>query len=87
MKKFTLIELLILLAILAILLSLLLPSLSKAREHTKKAVCQSNLKQTYIASLSYAKNWNNWTPASIGWNVPTSSPWRAVLREYVNSEA
>lgn len=47
MKKFTLIELLIVMAIIGILLSLLLPSLTKAKESARRAVCMSNQSQIY----------------------------------------
>ena len=55
--KFTLMELLIVIAIIAILLSLLLPSLQKARLKSYHAVCASNLSQIYRGVMSYtAKN-------------------------------
>lgn len=51
--SFTLIELLVVVAIIGILVSLLLPSLSKAREIGKRAVCLSNQKQISIATQMY----------------------------------
>ena len=49
MKKFTLIELLVVVAIIGILLTLLLPSLAKAREAAYSTVCKNNLKTFYMA--------------------------------------
>ena len=56
MKKFTLIELLVVIAIIAILVSLLLPSLGKARYMTRKAICASNLKQNGTGLSLYNKD-------------------------------
>jgi prepilin-type N-terminal cleavage/methylation domain-containing protein len=63
MKRFTLIELIVVVAIFGILISILLPSLRKARYHSKLAVCVSNLKQTGISYTLYATNNNRRYPA------------------------
>ena len=52
-KEFTLLELIVVVAIVGILISLLLPSLSKARIKAEQAVCLSNLKQLQAAHLRY----------------------------------
>jgi len=44
-KGFTLIELMIVIALIGLLMSMLLPSLSRAREASYKTVCKSNMKQ------------------------------------------
>jgi prepilin-type N-terminal cleavage/methylation domain-containing protein len=62
MKKFTLIELLVVVAIIGILTSMLIPSLKKAREEGKKAVCKSNLKQVGIAIQLYIDENNDYFP-------------------------
>lgn len=54
---FTLIELLVVIAVLAILMSILVPSLGKAREQGRAAVCMSNVKQLILAFRLYAQDY------------------------------
>ena len=59
LSNFTLIELLVVVAIIGILISILMPSLAKAREKTKRAVCKSNLKQVYTSIITYSMGYDS----------------------------
>ncbi len=61
-KAFTLIELLVVVAIIALLISILLPSLSKARELAKRSVCAANLSGNGKSIAIYANQYRGKYP-------------------------
>jgi prepilin-type N-terminal cleavage/methylation domain-containing protein/prepilin-type processing-associated H-X9-DG protein len=70
-RGFTLVELLVVIGIIALLISILLPSLNKAREAAKRIQCGSNLRQMDIGLVSYAAAFRGFIP--IGWGVQKQS--------------
>ncbi|MCH2208582.1 MAG: DUF1559 domain-containing protein [Lentisphaerales bacterium] len=77
-KKFTMIELLIIISILGILSTLLLPSLHRARDSAKMAVCMSNQRQLGIAFTNYSASNNGQLPSPLS----TSYTWDDLLATY-----
>jgi len=59
---FTLVELLVVVAIIALLIAILLPSLNKAREAGRSVVCMTHLKQIGQAVIMYAGENNQTLP-------------------------
>lgn len=59
-KKFTLVELIVVISIMMILTSLLLPALGKARAVGMRISCANNLCQLGLASAMYASDYDDW---------------------------
>src|SRR5436190_8757707 len=71
-RGFTLVELLVVIGIIAVLISILLPSLNKAREAANRTVCLSNMHQFGLALRIYANTYKEYVP--IGYISSSAGP-------------
>lgn len=85
MMRFTLIELLVVIAIIAILASLLMPSLSKARDTAKKIECAGNLKQMGTANTCYTNDYDGYI-INAGQCHSDYAKWPERLLDYLGME-
>lgn len=84
-KGFTLIELLVVISIIALLLSIMMPSLRKAKEKAKSSLCQNNLKQLSLGFMMYLVSNNNKGPAaSVSRYSPGYEPWIDQILPYMS---
>jgi prepilin-type N-terminal cleavage/methylation domain-containing protein len=68
-KGFTLIELLVVISIIALLLSVIVPSLAKAKEAAKNMICLNNQKQLGLYFQMYADQNDNTMIELVNWNA------------------
>ncbi len=65
-RGFTLVELLVVVAIISLLVALLLPALKEAREKARMAACLNNQRQLSVVLRVWADNHDGWTPCGGG---------------------
>lgn len=87
--SFTLIELLIVIAIIAILACLLLPALNQARKRGHAISCMSNQKQTMLAQIQYSNDYSGYMVVLVPYKSPGQwENWVSLLtREFSNTGA
>jgi prepilin-type N-terminal cleavage/methylation domain-containing protein/prepilin-type processing-associated H-X9-DG protein len=73
-RGFTLVELLVVIGIIALLISILMPSLARARQSASLVSCQSNFRQIYTACSMYANDHKGKLPAS-SWTRGNQDHW------------
>ena len=85
-SAFTLIEMLVVIAIIAILVAILSPTISRAMENAKTTQCLSNIRQVGLALTNYAVDNRGYLPPVGSWggqNVPT---WFNTIAPYLGSD-
>ena len=85
-SRFTLIEMLVVIAIIAILASMMSPSLMSALDASRRVACQNNLRQQYFGLSTYAGDFNDCLPPSPRWSLmfPMLSAHNAAHRGFLH---
>ncbi|MEX2217527.1 MAG: type II secretion system protein [Phycisphaerales bacterium] len=78
-RGFTLIDVLVTLAVISVLLSILMPSLSSVRETARQVVCRSNVRQVGIGLVLYAEAYQDRVPYSGFLEGPNPTPHETVI--------
>jgi prepilin-type N-terminal cleavage/methylation domain-containing protein/prepilin-type processing-associated H-X9-DG protein len=95
---FTLIEILVVIAIIAILAAILFPVFAQAREKARAITCISNSKQLNLATLLYSQDYDETFPMGFGYYLPdggwlysgvgdTQPNWRTTNAGFVSGMA
>jgi prepilin-type N-terminal cleavage/methylation domain-containing protein/prepilin-type processing-associated H-X9-DG protein len=82
-RGFTLVELLVVIGIIALLISILLPTLSRARQAGNSVACQSNLRQVGLGLVIYADANDQSLPTADRLNSAGTGTWHPFWFDHV----
>ena len=86
-RAFTLVEILVVIAIVVILAALLFPAFNRARAGARRASCASNLKQLGLAFTLYAQDYRTYPKIDILNEELHCEAWPYKIYPYIKSEA
>ena len=80
---FTLVELLVVIAVVGMLIALLLPALSSVRGSVRRSQCGSQMRQLGIAMHAFAESQNGWLPKATGHGLDADASWVTKLGPFL----
>jgi prepilin-type N-terminal cleavage/methylation domain-containing protein len=93
-RAFTLVELLVVIAVIGVLVSLLLPAVQQAREASRRSSCQNNMKQIGLAIAQYELSKKVYPPSGtdeiLDWDDgrdKLNHSWASLIMPYVEESA
>jgi prepilin-type N-terminal cleavage/methylation domain-containing protein/prepilin-type processing-associated H-X9-DG protein len=78
---FTIVELLVVIGVIGVLISILIPTISRARVHSNRAACLANLREIGVLAQTWASSHSGWLPLDGKVATPDSLKLPAALAD------